>query len=163
MILTDNFDEIYRTYFSQVYFYVLELCGSPDIAEEITQESFFRVLKKIDTFRGECSLKTWICQIAKNTYYNYCKKKKPEIVGLDENISDNGNVESELTDKETAMDIHKALHDLADPYREVFWMRTFGNLSFKEIGTIHKKTESWARVTYHRARLMLKEGYRDEV
>ncbi len=163
MILTDNFDEIYRTYFRQVYFYVLELCGSTDIAEEITQESFFRVLKKIDTFRGDCSLKTWICQIAKNTYFNYCKKKKLETVGLDENISDNGNVESELTDKETAMDIHKALHDLADPYREVFWMRTFGNLSFKEIGTIHKKTESWARVTYHRARLMLKEGYRDEV
>lgn len=55
------------------------------------------------------------------------------------------------------------LHGLSEPYREVFWMRTFGELSFKEIGKIHGKTESWARVTYHRARLMLKEGYSDEI
>ena len=163
MILIDNFDEIYRTYFSQVYFYLLELSSDPDIAEEITQESFFRVLKKIDTFRGECSLKTWIHQIAKNTYFNYCKKKKSETFVLDENTSDRSNIESDLADKETALSIHKALHDLSDPYREVFWMRTFGNLSFKEIGNIHNKTESWARVTYHRARLMLKEGFKDEV
>ena len=163
MILIENFDDIYRNYFSQVYFYVLDLCGSPDTAEEITQESFFRVLKKIDTFRGECSLKTWICQIAKNTYFNYCKKKKPEDAELDEKTTCTGDIESEFAEKETALDVHRALHDLSDPYREVFWMRTFGNLSFKEIGNIHKKTESWARVTYHRARLMLKEGYKDEV
>ena len=66
----NNFDEIYKNYYKQVYFYILELCGDPDTAEEITQESFFRVLKKIDTFRGESSLNTWIIQIARNTYFN---------------------------------------------------------------------------------------------
>ena len=101
MILIENFDDIYRNYFSQVYFYVLDLCGSPDTAEEITQESFFRVLKKIDTFRGECSLKTWICQIAKNTYFNYCKKKKPEDAELDEKTACTGDIESEFAEKET--------------------------------------------------------------
>jgi len=158
-----DFDEIYRNYYSQVFYYLLELSGNSHIAEEITQESFFRVLEKIDTFRGECSLKTWIIQIAKNTYFSYCKKKRTEPLNENENIADGSDFEMAISDKSAAMDIHMQLHRLADPYREVFWMRTFGELSFKEIGKIHSKTESWARVTYHRARLMLKEGYSNEI
>lgn len=158
-----DFDEIYRNYYSQVFYYLLELSGNSHIAEEITQESFFRVLEKIDTFRGECSLKTWIIQIAKNTYFSYRKKKRTEPLNENENIADGSDFEMAISDKSAAMDIHMQLHRLADPYREVFWMRTFGELSFKEIGKIHSKTESWARVTYHRARLMLKEGYSNEI
>ena len=155
----DNFDEIYKRYYRQVFFYILDLCGNKDIAEEITQEAFFKVLKKIDTFRGECSIHTWIIEIAKNTYLNYCKKKKHESPSESlEMLSDEKSPEEALSNKEMALEIHQALHKLPQPYREVFWMRTFGELSFKEIGRILGKTESWARVTYHRARLMIKEG-----
>ncbi len=73
-------------------------------------------------------------------------------------LSDEKSPEEALANKEMALEIHQALHKLPQPYREVFWMRTFGELSFKEIGRILGKTESWARVTYHRARLMIKEG-----
>ena len=152
------FEELYRQYYSQVYFYVLGLCRNEHTAEEVTQETFFKVLKKMDTFKGECKLNVWILQIAKNTFYNYCRKKKPDPEDSLENVEAQGTIEEKIINRESAEQIHMILHRMQEPYREVFWMRTFGELSFKEIGSIHGKTESWARVTYHRAKLMIKEG-----
>lgn len=154
------FEELYKQYYSQVYFYVLELCRNEHIAEEITQETFFKVLKKMDTFKGECKVNVWIIQIAKNTFYNYCREKKLDPEGSLQDVETEGTIEEKIIDKEAVEQIHVILHRMQEPYKEVFWMRTFGELSFKEIGSIHGKTESWARVTYHRAKLMIREGLR---
>ena len=153
------FEELYKQYYRQVYFYVLGLCRSEHIAEEITQETFFKVLKKMDTFRGECRINVWITQIAKNTFYDYCHRKKldPGSSLDDVEVEAQENLEEKMLNKEAAGQIHMILHKLSEPYKEVFWMRTFGELSFREIGNIHGKTESWARVVYHRARLMIRE------
>lgn len=153
----NEFDEIYGQYHQYVYHYVLGMCGDIHLAEEITQEAFFKVLKKLNSFKGECKLSVWICQIAKNTYLDYVRKKK--TIPLDEiNEGDSGErIEQRVEDKDTALVIHKVLHKLEEPYKEVFWMRTFGELSFAEIGKIHSKTENWARVIYHRAKLKIKE------
>ncbi|MCM1539736.1 MAG: sigma-70 family RNA polymerase sigma factor [Blautia sp.] len=153
------FEELYKQYYRQVYFYVLSLCRNDHLAEEITQETFFKVLKKMDTFRGECRINVWITQIAKNTFYDYCRRKKfdPGSPLEDVEAEDGENLEERMLDREAAGQIHMILHRLSEPYREVFWMRTFGELSFREIGSIHGKTESWARVVYHRARLMIRE------
>ena len=151
------FEELYKQYYSQVYFYVLGLCRNEHIAEEITQETFFKVLKKMDTFKGECKVNVWMIQIAKNTFYNYCREKKLDPESSLEGLETEGIIEEKIIDKEEAEQIHVILHRMKEPYKEVFWMRTFGELSFKEIGSIHGKTESWARVTYHRAKLMIKE------
>ena len=157
------FEEVYKQYYRQVYFYVLGLCRNEHIAEEITQETFFKVLEKMDTFRGECRINVWITQIAKNTFYNYCRRKKldPEnyLEDVEENVAEQTqkSFEEKLMDKEAAKEIHMVLHKMPEPYREVFWMRVFGELSFREIGNIHGKTESWARVAYHRAKLMIRE------
>lgn len=153
----NDFDELYKSYYQQVFFYLLDMCGDVDLAEEITQETFFKVLKKIDTFEGKCSIGTWMIQIAKNNFYNYCKKKKHVSTEECESIPAKENLENRLVDKDTAREIHLILHKLEEPYKEVFWMRTFGELSFKEIGAIHRKTESWARVTYYRAKQSIKE------
>lgn len=160
-MVLDDFENIYKSYYKQVYFYILGLSKNKHIAEEITQETFFKVLKKIDSFKGECRISVWITQIAKNTYYNYCRKRKldPEI-SLEE-LETPGNIEENLIDKEMAQQVHVILHKLPEPYKEVFWMRTFGELPFQEIANIHNKTESWARVTFHRARLMIREEMRD--
>lgn len=157
----DDFEDIYKRYYSQVYFYILGLSRNRHIAEEITQETFFKVLKKIDSFKGECRVNVWITQIAKNTYYNYCRKRKLDPESSLEGLETEENIEETLIDKELAQQIHMILHKLPEPYKEVFWMRTFGELPFREIANIHNKTESWARVTYHRARLMIREGMRD--
>lgn len=153
-----EFDALYKTYYRQVYLYLLDLCKDPDLAEEITQETFFKVLKKLDTFEGKCSMVTWMLQIAKNNFYNYCKKKKHISTEECEELPAKENPEKEVIDRDTAREIHLVLHKLEEPYKEVFWMRTFGELSFKEIGTIHGKTESWARVTFYRAKQKIKEA-----
>lgn len=150
-----EFQTVYDQYFADVYKYALSLCRNPDIAEEITQETFFKALKHIDSFRGQCRLYVWLCQIAKNTYFTYTQKQQRTIR---EPVPDGHNdLEEQLLTEESAFEIHQALHALPEPYKEVFSLRIFGQLSFSRIGQLFGKTESWARVTYHRARLKIKE------
>ena len=153
----EDFDQIYADYYSEVYKFVLTLCQNHTLAEEITQESFFKALKSIDSFNGNCKLSTWLCRIARNTFYSYTKKHNRQVdYPLDIILSD-VNIEEQFADKETAYTIHKVLHKLNEPYKEVFWLRIFGELSFAQIGALFEKTESWARVTYYRAKIMIKE------
>ena len=150
-----DFQEVYDLYFKDVYKYALSLSKDPHAAEEITQETFFKALKSIDSFRGQCRLYVWLCQIAKNTWYTYAGKLAKE--GAGQEVSSGESMEEKLLTKETAFEIHKLLHGLPEPYKEVFSLRVFGELSFSQIGELFGKTESWARVTYHRARLKIKE------
>lgn len=152
-----QFQEIYDLYFKDVYKYALTLCRDAHMAEEITQETFFKALKSIDSFRGQCKLYVWLCQIAKNTYFSMTAKEKHHASETEIPETDAETLESALLTKESAFEIHKVLHDLDEPYKEVFSLRIFGQLSFKQIGVLFGKTESWARVTYHRARLKIKE------
>lgn len=151
-----EFEEVYRLYFRDVYRYCLALTRDEHIAEEVTQETFFKALKAIDKFDGKCRLYVWLCQIAKNTYLTMLQKKRTgeELPG---EIPSGESLEEKLLTKETAFEIHQILHALEEPYKEVFSLRTFGELPFKQIGALFGKTESWARVTYHRARLKIKE------
>ncbi len=129
------------------------------VAEEITQETFFKALKNIDKFDGKSKLYVWLCQIAKNTYFSYSAKQKKTLSMTDktQEYSDAIDIENLLVVKERAIEIHKILHELEEPYKEVFTLRVFGELSFLQIGNLFMKTESWARVTYHRAKKKIKE------
>lgn len=149
-----EFQEVYELYFKDVYKYALVLCRDEHTAEEITQETFFKALKNIDSFRGQCKLYVWLCQIAKHTYFSMTAKERKRK--QDEPVPED-TLEEALLQSESAFEIHKALHALEEPYKEVFSLRVFGELSFKQIGQLFGKTESWARVTYHRARLKIKE------
>lgn len=152
-----EFREVYELYFKDVYKYVLALCRDEHMAEEVTQETFFKALKSIDSFRGQCKLYVWLCQIAKNTYFSMAAKKKAGDYGADFSDETENLLERGLLTKESAFEIHKVLHDLEEPYKEVFSLRVFGELPFKQIGQLFGKTESWARVTYHRAKLRIRE------
>ena len=155
--MVEEFDKIYTEYFLEVYKFVISLCQNPELAEEITQETFFKAIKNIERFQGDCKFNTWLCKIAKNTFYSYAKKNNRQVdFSFDVIISDE-NIEKQFVDKETAYAIHKVLHKLKEPHKEVFWLRIFGELSFAQIGAIFDKTESWARVTYYRAKIMIKE------
>lgn len=153
-----DFQEVYDLYFRDVYRYALSLCRNESLAEEITQETFFKALTKLDSFDGKCKISVWLCQIAKNTYISICRKNKH--LDPDANISqltDDENIEERFCNRDTAFAVHKILHGLAEPYREVFSLRTFGELSFQQIAQLFGKTETWARVTFHRAKLKIKE------
>lgn len=153
-----DFEEIYNQYFRDVYRYCLSLCRNESTAEEITQETFFKALKSIDSFEGKSSLYVWLCQIAKNTYFSHCKKEKHlSRDGEVDSLTAPEDLEEQLMTKDTAFRIHQCLHGLPEPYKEVFSLRLFGQLPFAQIGLLFGKTESWARVIYHRARLKIKE------
>lgn len=151
-----EFEEVYRLYFQDIYKYALALTQDKHTAEEITQETFFKALRSIDQFEGRCKVYVWLCQIAKNTYFTqYQRAIKGERLLPEPKYS--GSLEERLEEREAVFAIQKALHGLPEPFKEVFSLRTFGELSFKQIGTLFGKTESWARVTYHRAKLKIKE------
>ena len=150
-----EFEKIYSEYFTDIYKFVLSLCHNETVAEDIAQETFLKAIENINNFKSGCTLKVWLCQIAKNTYISYYRKNK-KIIKQDIELTDDS-FELKLIDKETAFEIHKVLHDLDEPYKEVFSLRIFSELSFVQIGELFKKTESWARVTFHRAKIKLKE------
>ncbi len=153
-----DFDQVYTEYYSTVYGYVLRLCRDAGLAEEVTQETFFKALKSIDAFQGTCRLDVWLCQIAKNTCFSLMKKRKrQERLPPEEEWGTAEDMEKKLEDRDAAFRVHEILHRLPEPYREVFWLRVFGELDFARIAALFQKTESWARVTYHRARLKIKE------
>ena len=158
-------DEILCAEYESVYRYVLVLCRSDTDAQDITQETFLKALKSADRFKGNSSLYTWLCAIAKNLWLNKCKKEGREIFsGHPEVLSSPGGIplEERIAEADMSMRIHEALHQLNEPYKEVFSLRVFGQLSFAQIAHLFSKTESWARVTYHRARKMISEKMRKD-
>ena len=129
----------------------MTLSRNQDIAEEVTQQTFVKVLTAKEKFRGESSELTYLCTIARNLFTDMMRmqKKAEELSPVEIDItSDN---------EELIFKIHKVLHSLDEPYKEVFHLRVFGDLSFEKIGNLFGKTANWACVTYHRARLKIKE------
>ena len=149
-----DFEEIYATYFDSVYQYVLSLCRDVHTAEEVTQESFCKAMTHLDRFDGRCRLYVWLCQIAKNVYFTYAKRQKR--YGEPEEDTVQPGFEEQLLERETAWEVHKLLHQLDEPYREVFSLRVLGELSFSQIGQLFGKSDSWARVVFFRAKTELR-------
>ena len=161
-----DFEEIYNTYFKDVYLYILRLSGNEHIAEEMTSDTFFKAMRAIDSFRGDSDVRVWLCQIAKNCYYSYIKKRnRTEHIDETEmqNVSDLApSVADECAQRDEIERIERILHDVKEPYKEVFMWRVYAELSFKQIAAIFGKTENWACVTYHRARKKIIERLEDK-
>lgn len=155
-----EFEKIYRTYFDDVYRYIRRLSGNEDLAEEITSETFFKAMRSINGFRGDCDIRVWLCQIAKNCYFTHQKKFRHtdsiDDAALSELPSKESTIEEQCIKHNEATRIRKVLHNVPEPYKEVFMWRVFAELSFKQIGQIFGKSENWACVTYHRAKTMIK-------
>ena len=160
----DRPEIVFEQYYEDVYRFLRALTLDVDLAEELTQETFLRAIRSIDTYQGNADVRVWLCSIAKNLFYSNVKKQKKSIPGAEEDFPDREIPEKlrieTLLDRETAMEIHRALHRLREPYKEIFSLRVFGELSFREIGELFEKSEHWACVTYHRARQMVQREVR---
>jgi len=156
----DEIEKMYTQHFRSVYLYALSLCRNETIAEDITSETFLKAIAGIDRFRGDCSVKVWLCQIAKNTYFSLQKKSKRETSLDTEPIIESrvSDFADQLLERASISEVHRCLHNLEEPYKEVFSLRTFGELPFTEIAELFNKTEGWARVTYHRSKLKIREA-----
>ena len=154
-----DMEQIYKQYFETVNKYLFCLTHNSDISEELTQETFYRAVKKINTFKGDCKMSVWLCQIAKNLWFDELKKKKKvENIG-DEmlSIQSEDKLEEKVILNESKVELYKKIQKLDKQTREVIYLRITGELSFKEIGDILNKTENWARVTFYRGKQKLKE------
>lgn len=153
-----DMEQIYKQYFETVNKYLFCLTHNSDISEELTQETFYRAVKKINTFKGDCKMSVWLCQIAKNLWYDELKKNK-KVENTEENllIQSEDNIEEKVILNESKLELYKKLQKLDKQTREVIYLRITGELSFKEIGDILNKTENWARVTFYRGKQKLKE------
>lgn len=155
-------ESLYKMYFKDIYLYIRSISKDQHIAEDIASEAFIKAIKSIDTFKGNCDIRVWLCQIAKNEYYSYLRRNK-KVIFTDSILEGESeiNLEQLIASKEEAVKIHEILHTLKEPYKEVFYLRVFGELGFKQIGNIFGKTENWACVTYHRSRKKILEEMED--
>ena len=155
-----DIEKIYEEYFETVNKYLFCLTHNNDISEELTQETFYKAVKKIDTYKGECKMSVWLCQIAKNLWYDQCRKNK-KFVKTEEtnslNVQELNTLEEQVISNDEKISLYKKMQNLDEKTREVVYLRITGELSFKEIGIILNKTENWARVTFYRGKNQLKE------
>ena len=153
VIATNEFEKMRDDCASIVYRFLLSMCGNEDLAEELTSETFYQAYLHIDKFRGECKPETWLCQIAKNALYKEIRRAK-RIVPWEQlgAVEFDGDMLEKLSNKEQTLKIHRHLHHLSEPYKEVFMLRVLGELRFHEIAALFGKSESWAKVTFYRAK-----------
>lgn len=159
-----NFSKVYEEYFMDIFKYICSLSGDTNLSEEITQEAFAKAFRSLDSFDGSKDIRAWLFTIAKNTLFSYYKKHKREF-----NIDDYSGVADSkvdfvegLAEQDDTFLIHQYIHTMKEPYKEVFTLRVFGELPFEKIGNLFGKSSGWARVTYYRAKEMIKE-YMEEI
>ena len=138
----NEIDDLYQ-YHKLLYGYVFSLCRKKELAEDIVQETFVKAILHAKSFRGECKIEVWLCQMAKNLYYSHLRKKENRNVPLLDEIL-------------------RALHDLPEPYKEVFSLHVLGEVKLTEIAELFGKSASWAGVTYYRAKQKIRERLKED-
>ncbi len=160
-----DIETIYKEYFQTVYKYLICLTHNEDIAEELTQETFYKAIQKINTFKNNCKISIWLCQIAKNLWYDELKKnKKIKDISEDEyfSIQIMTDFEDKIISEENRKILYQRIRNLNEQTRKVIYLRIIGDLSFKEIGSILGKTENWARTIFYRGKEKLREEKDDD-
>lgn len=154
-----DFEKVFQDNHAFIFRYLVKLCGNKSLAEELTQETFFRAYMNLTGLRKEEKVTVWLCQIAKHTYfawYNEQKRLQPlDDIPVSENTQD---IAEAFAEKELSAKAYVCLHKMDEPYKEVFMLCVFGGLSLKDISGLFGKSESWARVTFYRAKQKLMEG-----
>lgn len=156
-------EEIYKKYSQKIYKYLYGLTNDIELAQELMQETFYSAIKSINKFEGNCKISVWLYEIAKNKWKNYLREnsKRRAVFFNDskevEKVAFEDELLEQLNSKNEVLDLYKAIHNLDEDVRELFYLRIKGDLSFKEIAEITGKSEEWARVTFYRGKLKLKE------
>jgi len=150
-------DETYQRYAKVVYRFLMAQTHDSDLAEELTQETFYQAIRSSDRFDGSCKVSTWLCGIARNVLLTY-RRRHPQTAELMEQDQVTPSAEADVIDAQDRTELFRQLHALDDPYREVVYLRAFGDLSFKEVGEVLGKTEAWARTTFYRAKVQLRKA-----
>ena len=155
----DDMSLVYRQHAQTVYKFLLAQCRDPDLAEELTQETFYQAVRSVDRFDGSCKVSVWLCQIAKPLWYQHLRRRRREAP-LPEEFPEvpAPSAEEGLLAREDQLQLLRQVHALPPDAREVVYLRAFGGLSFREIGDVLGRSETWARVTFYRSKEKLRNG-----
>lgn len=148
----DSMEEIYQKHGKMIYGFLLTRTQNPDLAEELTQETFYQAVKHLDKYQGKSSVSTWLCGIAKNLWYAHLRKQKNHVPLEEAKDVPVDSAETQTFCSWDSLELLKLVHNLENPMREVMYLRLVGNLTFGQIGEIMEKSENWARVTYYRGK-----------
>lgn len=155
----DDMSQIYQQHAQTVYKFLLSQCHDPDLAEELTQETFYQAVRSVDRFDGSCKVSVWLCQIAKHLWYQHLRKRRREAPMPGEPPETPlPSAEEGLLEQEGRLGLLRQIHSLGPAAREVVYLRAFGGLSFREIGDVIGRSETWARVTFYRSKEKLRNG-----
>ena len=155
----EDLDGVYRRHAQTVYKFLLSQCGDPDLAEELTQETFFQAVRSVEGFDGRCQVSTWLCQIARHLWYAHLRRRGREVpLEEDAALPAVPSAEDMHLEDQDRLELLRRIHGLPEPGREVVYLRAFGSLSFREIGELLGRTETWARVTFYRCKERLQHG-----
>jgi len=157
-----DFEKIFKENQGFIYKYLIKLCGNPSLAEELTKETFFRAYMNLSGLRNENKVSVWLCQIAKNTYFAWYNEHKKLTDIENGDLLEADDIEDVFISKELTDKALQCLHTLEEPYKEVFMLNVLGQVSLTDISKIFGKSESWARVTFYRAKQKLSERMREE-
>ena len=162
MTALDDLEKLCNLHYKYVKSYALSLCLNEALAEDITQETFYNAIKKIDTFKNDCKIETWLCSIARNIYLNSKRRKQTENISDYPNLVADSNLEDNVIKDENVKRILAEVVKLETPYKEVFYMKILGDMPYSTIADVFEKTENWARVTYFRAKKQIEERVSDD-
>ena len=153
----EDMSRLYQQHAQTVYKFLLAQCRDAHLAEELTQETFYQAIRSVDRFNGSCKVPVWLCQIAKHLWYQHLRKHRREAAeGPPETVLPSA--EEETLAQEGQLELLRKIHALSPAAREVVYLRSFGGLSFREIGDVCGRTETWARVTFYRSKELLRTG-----
>lgn len=164
----EPFESIYEEYFPRIYAFLYRMCRSEDLAEELTQETFFQAFKSFPKYRGESELFTWLASIAKFTFFAHLRKNKNseetvDIELLADTLLDSENdPEETLQRSETVNAIRRAISRIPEKYRDVVVLRLYAELPFSQVAELFHISENSAKVIFHRAKKLLSEELKDE-
>lgn len=152
------FEKLFNENRDFIFKFLLKMSRDAFVAEELTQETFFRAWMNFDSLRDKERAGSWLCSIAKNAYFSwYNEQKKLQPLDAATEIADADSTQLLFEQKELSQQALHCLHDLEEPYKEVFMLCVFGGFSLKDISLLFGKSESWARVTFYRAKQKLAE------
>lgn len=169
-----DIEQMYQEYAELIYHYLLGLCHNSALAEDLVQTTFLKAIESVDSFRHQSKVSTWLFQIAKHEYIDTLRKKENQNISIESFCPDDLQGEMKtaqekpsvldyLIEKEQKERILWHLHQLPDPYKEVFLLHIYGECSYREIALVFGKTEVWARVTCFRAKEKLIERLKQEM
>lgn len=163
------FETLYREYYQKVYAFLYRLCADPDLAEDLTQETFLQAYKSFHKFRGDCEVFTWLAAIGKHTYFKYLKKKKLHLDAANlelvaqSYLQNEDSPEEHIHRKDVEKAVRKVVENIPKKYRDVVLLRIYAELPFSQIAQSLKISESSAKVIYFRAKKMLMEVLQHEL